>query len=103
MTERRRRVNEGSPISFRFSSATIERYILTSASRIAVKFSSRSIVMRALGRFLQVASLALLPLAFPLQLFGWMGSSLSPMLLIMIGAFCMFYIGRLIEGYASRA
>jgi len=59
--------------------------------------------MRSFGRFLQVASLALLPLSFPLQLFGWMGSSLSPMLLMMVGAFCLFYIGRLVEGYASRA
>jgi len=59
--------------------------------------------MRAFGRFLQVTALAVLPLSFPLQLFGWMGSGLSPMLLMMVGAFCLFYIGRLVEGYTHGA
>lgn len=57
--------------------------------------------MRKFGRILQVASLALLPLSFPLQLSGWLGSSVSPMLLMMIAAFCLFYIGRMVEGYAG--
>jgi len=69
-------------------------------SRIVGTTESRR-VMRKLGRILQVASLALLPLSFPLQISGWLGSSLSPMLLMMIGAFCLFYIGRLVEGYAG--
>lgn len=57
--------------------------------------------MRKFGRILQVASLALLPLSFPLQITGWLGSSVSPMLLMMIAAFCLFYIGRMLEGYAG--
>jgi hypothetical protein len=57
--------------------------------------------MRKFGRILQVSSLALLPLSFPLQLSGWLGSSVSPMLLMMIAAFCLFYIGRMVEGYAG--
>lgn len=57
--------------------------------------------MRKFGRILQIAALSLLPLSVPLQITGWLGSSLSPMLLMMVAAFIMFYIGRLVEGYAG--
>lgn len=54
--------------------------------------------MRIVGRALQVVALAGLPLAIPLQLFQVI--DLRAMLAIMIGSICLFYIGRIVEGYA---
>jgi hypothetical protein len=42
-----------------------------------------------------------LPLAIPLQLVG--AIDLRQMLALMAASFCLFYLGRLIEGYAGAA
>jgi hypothetical protein len=55
--------------------------------------------MRGLGRSCQLIALVGLPLAIPLQLAGVI--DLRQMLALMAAAFCLFYIGRLIEGYGS--
>ncbi len=57
-----------------------------------------TVKMRIVGRALQVVALAGLPLAIPLQLFQVI--DLRAMLAIMIGSICLFYIGRIVEGYA---
>jgi len=54
--------------------------------------------MQRLGRFLQLAALIGLPLAIPLQLTHAIDTRF--MIGIMVGAICLFYIGRMIEGYA---
>lgn len=56
--------------------------------------------MQTLGRVLQVVALAGLPLAIPLQLFHVI--DLRAMLALMVGSVCLFYIGRIVEGYARR-
>jgi hypothetical protein len=55
--------------------------------------------MRCLGRSCQLVALIGLPLAIPLQLASII--DLRQMLALMAAAFCLFYIGRLIEGYAA--
>ena len=54
--------------------------------------------MQRLGRLLQQLALIGLPVAIPLQLTH--AISVAAMVAIMIGSICLFYIGRLIEGYA---
>jgi hypothetical protein len=55
--------------------------------------------MRLLGRTCQLLALLGLPLAIPLQLANVI--DLRQMLALMAAAFLLFYIGRLVEGYAS--
>jgi hypothetical protein len=54
--------------------------------------------MRSLGRALQFAGLIALPAAIVLQLNGL---PLRDMLLIMVAGMASFYLGRIIEGYAT--
>jgi hypothetical protein len=54
--------------------------------------------MRALGRFLQFAGLAMLPLAVVLQLPS--AITLGQMLAMAAAGFAVFWIGRLVEGYS---
>jgi hypothetical protein len=54
--------------------------------------------MQRFGRSLQLAALVGLPLSIPLQLAG--AIDLRQMLALMAASFCLFYIGRLVEGYA---
>lgn len=56
--------------------------------------------MRILGRILQVAALIGLPLAIPLELAGAIRT--GPMLTMMVASIALFYIGRLLEGYATK-
>jgi hypothetical protein len=55
--------------------------------------------MRHIGRVCQVVALAGLPLSIPLQLANLI--DLRQMLALMGASLCLFYIGRLIEGYAA--
>jgi len=57
--------------------------------------------MQRLGRSLQMAALIGLPLSIPLQLVGQI--DLRQMLALMAASLCLFYIGRLVEGYARSA
>ena len=55
--------------------------------------------MRRIGRVMQIVALALLPLAIVLQLADRI--SLSQMLAVLVAGVCLFWIGRIIEGYAG--
>lgn len=57
-----------------------------------------NVAMRRIGRAFQLAALLGLPSAIPLQLAGVI--DLRQMLALMAAAFCLFYLGRLLEGYA---
>jgi hypothetical protein len=54
--------------------------------------------MRALGRFLQQVGLVGPPLAIVLQLVNKV--TVGQMLALLVASISLFYIGRLIEGYA---
>jgi len=56
--------------------------------------------MRAIGRFGQLLGLGLPVFAVVLQLGGRLLP--SQMLVMLIAAVCCFWIGRILEGYASR-
>jgi hypothetical protein len=56
--------------------------------------------MRTLGRSLEVLGLILPPLAIIFQLAERI--SLGQMLIMLVSAVCLFGIGRIIEGYASK-
>lgn len=62
--------------------------------------------MHAFGRCLQFLGLALLPLGMVLNLLTGPGGrpllSVAQMLALMVGGFCAFYIGRIVEGYAAK-
>ena len=60
--------------------------------------------MRLIGRVLQILGLILLPLALILQLFKDFGFpfTVRDMLLTLIFGAAIFYLGRLLEGYARR-
>ena len=55
--------------------------------------------MRKLGHLLQVLGLVLLPLAILLQLN--LTIDVRQMLAILLGSVSLFWIGRLVEGYAK--
>ena len=60
--------------------------------------------MRWLGKLLQVAGLAILPVAMVMQLTGGLrapagGVSVSVMLLLMVFGAALFSLGRVLEGY----
>lgn len=56
--------------------------------------------MRAFGRLLQVVALTAPPLSILLQLREAIKA--NTMLVMLVAAVCVFYIGRLIEGYGTR-
>ena len=60
--------------------------------------------VQKLGKLLQVAGLTLLPLGIYLELSGNLGRGrgVSELLVLMVVGAIVFYIGRLVEGYASR-
>ena len=60
--------------------------------------------MKAFGRFLQIIGLFLLPLAMFLQLTSSLGRSfhVSEMVIMLVFGVAAFYLGRIVEGYASR-
>lgn len=53
--------------------------------------------MRQLVRFLQITALVLLPLSMVLQISGTI--TVGQMLIAMVAGFCLFWIGRILEGY----
>ncbi|MCA9102389.1 MAG: hypothetical protein R3C10_22920 [Pirellulales bacterium] len=55
--------------------------------------------MRSVGHWMQKASLLLLPLAVILQLASMI--SQGQMLVAMVFFACLFWIGRIVEGYAT--
>jgi hypothetical protein len=55
--------------------------------------------MRRFGRACQLAALIGLPLSIPLQLMNRI--DLRQMLALMAASLCLFYIGRLLEGYGA--
>jgi hypothetical protein len=54
--------------------------------------------MRALGRLLAGLSLAIPPLGIVLQLADRI--SIGQMLVMLVAGVCLFYIGRIVEGYS---
>ena len=60
--------------------------------------------MQKLGKLMQVAGLTVLPLAIYLELSDKLGRDrgVSELLVLMVAGAVLFYIGRLVEGYASR-
>jgi hypothetical protein len=65
------------------------------------------IMLRSLGRLMQVAGLAVLPLAMVMQLTGSLRAptgnvSVSVMLLLMVFGVVLFSVGRVLEGYGGR-
>jgi hypothetical protein len=62
--------------------------------------------MRTIGKLLQVAGLVVLPLAIVMQLTAGVradtggGFTVSAMLVMMVTGVALFWLGRLIEGYA---
>ena len=59
--------------------------------------------MRAIGKLMQLSGLALLPLFVVLELSGTLGrdSGVAELLLAMVFGVAIFYLGRIIEGYAG--
>lgn len=63
-------------------------------------------MMRALGKWMQLAGLIVLPVAMVMQLTGGLraptgGVSVSVMLLLMVGGAALFVLGRFVEGYSQ--
>jgi hypothetical protein len=60
--------------------------------------------MKRFGRFLQIVALLLLPLAMVLELTKDYGLpfGLKDMLLMLLFGGTIFYLGRILEGYARR-
>jgi hypothetical protein len=56
--------------------------------------------VRAMGRLLQIVGLVLPPLAILMQIMDQV--SVGKMLTMCVASLSMFYIGRLLEGYAQR-
>lgn len=67
------------------------------------RFAYYQLAMRALGKNFQFAGLVVLPLAILLELTGILGDEfgLKEMLIAMCFGIAAFYLGRLIEGYAT--
>jgi hypothetical protein len=55
--------------------------------------------MQAMGHWMQKGALGLLPLAILLELAR--AISLGQMLVALVFFFCLFWIGRIVEGYAT--
>ncbi|WP_425616093.1 hypothetical protein NA78x_006032 [Anatilimnocola sp. NA78] len=60
-------------------------------------------MLRTTGKSMQVAALMLLPASMLLQITTEMRSSVSVMLLLMLFGIALFGLGRLLEGFGSRA
>ena len=60
--------------------------------------------MKAFGRLLQIAGLVLLPLAMFMEVTNGLGRSfhVSQMVIMLVFGAAAFYIGRIVEGHASR-
>ncbi len=60
--------------------------------------------MRTLGRGLQIVGLVVLPAAVVLECSGGLdrSSGVSQMVIMMVFGFAAFWVGRIVEGYASR-
>jgi len=60
--------------------------------------------MKSLGRFLQLAGLMLLPLSMFMELTDGLGRAfgVSDMVVMLVFGFATFYIGRIVEGYATN-
>ncbi len=58
--------------------------------------------MKALGHYLQLAALCILPLAMALELTNALGRSfgLSEMLIMLVFGVIAFWLGRMLEGYS---
>jgi len=58
--------------------------------------------MQQLGKVFQFVGLALLPLAMVMELTGGLGrdSGVSDMLVMLVFGAAIFYVGRIMEGYA---
>ena len=58
--------------------------------------------MYTIGRFLQTAALALLPIAMILEITGSLGDhGLAEMLKIMLFGIVLFYTGRVLQGHSK--
>jgi len=59
--------------------------------------------MRAFGKLLQVGGLVVLPLAMLMELTDALGrpTGVSDMVIMLVFGCATFYVGRIIEGYAS--
>ena len=57
---------------------------------------------RSFGRLLQLIGLAILPVFIVLELIGSLGreSRVADLLLAMVFGLALFYVGRIVEGYA---
>ena len=59
--------------------------------------------MKSLGRFLQFAGIVILPLSMFMELTDGLGRSfgVSDMVVMLVFGFAVFYVGRIVEGYAT--
>ncbi|HVX16003.1 MAG TPA: hypothetical protein VHC22_32765 [Pirellulales bacterium] len=57
--------------------------------------------MYKIARTMQVASLMLLPLSMMLQIAHRL--TVGQMLIVMVAGFCLFWIGRIVEGYYPQS
>ncbi len=59
--------------------------------------------MAIFGKACQLVALMLLPLSMLLELTGGLGRKfgISDMLVMLVFGFCLFYVGRFLEGYAK--
>ena len=60
-------------------------------------------MMFTLGRWLQIAGLVLLPLSMLLEMTDTLGPSFGTrdMLVMLVFGVCIFYLGRVIQGYSQ--
>jgi len=89
-----------SAITGRQSPATVVRTRRAYASTLKLNRTPSASAMRLLGRFLQLAALICLPLTIPLQLMHVIDTRF--MIGLMVGSICLFYLGRIVEGYAGK-
>lgn len=61
-------------------------------------------MVRSFGRLLQFIVLVILPVFVVLEVTGGLGrdSGVADLLLAMVFGLCVFYVGRIIEGYARE-
>ena len=60
--------------------------------------------MKAFGRLLQLGGLVLLPLSMFMEVTGGLGRAfgVSDMVFMLVFGFSAFYVGRIVEGYATN-
>ena len=56
--------------------------------------------MKAIGKLMQLVALIVLPVSILVQLSG--GLSVGQMLILLVFAFALFWLGRIVEGYSAR-